>query len=353
MNIRLSSPWAWLPLQLATAGIALLLAAFTPARAMAQTGMTQLQAPNMPITVVYPTAAAATTQTLGPFTVNVALGAAPVRGNGHLVVLSHGAGGSALPEFDLARTLAGAGFIVAQPEHEGDNWRDHHLAGPESWKLRPLEVSRTIDAVMKDPRFGPLLDSRKVGVHGMSAGGLTGLALAGGEWSAAAIARHCAVHQVDDKGFCFFNLRTAAEREQRAAMYGRPIPASAETLNGGAAVHDPRIAAIALTVPVSAIFTSESLSRITLPVGIVEATADHTLAPALHSGRVLALCHSCKALGALEGADHYDVLSPFPEVLARQAMGPDAPPSKFDRKLLGASHQRIAEFFQQTLVAAP
>jgi len=353
MNIRLSSPWAWLPLQLATACVALLFAALTPARAMAQTGMTQLQAPNLPITLVYPTAATATTQTLGPFTVQVALGAAPVRGNGHLIVLSHGAGGSALPEFDMARTLAAAGFTVAQPEHDGDNWRDHHLAGPESWKLRPVEVSRTIDAVMKDPRFGPLLDANKVGMHGMSAGGLTGLALAGGEWSPAAIARHCAVHQVDDEGFCFFNLRTAAEREQRAAMYSRPVPASAETLYGGAAVHDPRIAAIALTVPVSAIFTSESLSRITLPVGIVEATADHTLTPAFHSSRVLALCHSCRSLGALQGADHYDTLSPFPEMLARQARGPDAPPSKFDHALLAASHQRVAQFFQQTLLAAP
>ena len=114
-------------------------------------------------------------------------------------------------------------------------------------------------------------------------------------------------------------------------------------LNGGAA--DARVASVAVTVPVGAIFTAESLAAIKMPVGIVEATADNVLRPAIHSGRVLAQCSQCRALGAVQGAGHFDVLSPLPALLASQV---GANPS-FDRSLLPASNARIAAFFQQTL----
>jgi predicted dienelactone hydrolase len=49
------------------------------------------------------------------------------------------------------------GFVVAVPEHRGDNVKDQSAAGPESWRRRPAEVSRAIDAVGADARFKPLL----------------------------------------------------------------------------------------------------------------------------------------------------------------------------------------------------
>lgn len=323
---------------------ALVLACLTPRAALAQTGMTQITAGDLPITLVYPTAAVERPQQMGPFSLHVALGAAPKRGNGRLVVISHGTGGSPLTDHDLARALVAAGFVVAQPQHRGDNFRDMSLSGPESWKLRPQEISRTIDAVLADARFGPLVDGQRVGVHGMSAGGLTGLAMAGGQWSVAGLVQHCAAHIEDDAGFCFYGLRSKAEREQRAAAYANPtLPAGSQTLYGGAA--DARIASVAVTVPVGSIFTAESLAAIKMPVGIVEATADTVLRPALHSSRVLAQCGRCRALGAVQGASHFDVLSPLPAALASQL---GANPS-FDRSLLPASYGRIAAFFQQTL----
>ena len=82
--------------------------------------------------------------------------AAPVRGNGRLVVISHGSGGSPWVHADLARSLVDAGFVVAMPQHRGDNYRDDRDPGPDSWTLRPQEVSRAIDAVAHDPRFAPL-----------------------------------------------------------------------------------------------------------------------------------------------------------------------------------------------------
>lgn len=333
-----------------------LVAAFMPALAPsvshAQTGMMELKGAAMPITVVYPTAATASVQALGPFQIKAALGAAPAKGNGRLIILSHGTRGSAITSFDLASTLAAAGFVVASPEHQGDNWRDQKLAGPESWKQRPLEVSKTIDAVMADPRFAPLLDASKVGVHGMSAGGVSALAQAGGQWSIASLVRHCSANLKADAGFCLFGLRTAEEREKRAQSYGdiRNLPASLETLEP--AQRDARIAAVALSVPVTAIFTDESLTAIRIPVGVIEATDDDVLLPRFHSSRLLKACASCKAIDTLTGANHFDVLSPWPDAIGRPmaAQGGGAFGSKFDRARLPASYQRIAVFFQQNLV---
>jgi predicted dienelactone hydrolase len=80
----------------------------------------------------------------------------------------------------LAITLTRAGFIVAAPWHLRDNSGDSSDAGPVSWKRRPYEVSAAIDAVLADARFAPLLQADRVGAYGMSAGGHTVLALAGG-----------------------------------------------------------------------------------------------------------------------------------------------------------------------------
>ena len=76
-------------------------------------GLRQIQAGGMPITLVYPTAAAPQTMTYGAFTIQVASNAAPLAapasaasGKRALIVLSHGTAGSALPEHTLAATLA-------------------------------------------------------------------------------------------------------------------------------------------------------------------------------------------------------------------------------------------------------
>jgi len=127
-------------------------AAFAAAAVQACTGSTTLRgAPgDGPVTVLYPTAADDRPQTKGPFLVPLAPEADPSRGNGRLVVVSHGSGGGPWVHADLARALVGAGFVVAFPQHQGDRAGDVSLRGPDSWKLRPAEASRAIDAVARD-----------------------------------------------------------------------------------------------------------------------------------------------------------------------------------------------------------
>ena len=154
------------------------------------------------VTIFYPSTDEAKPVKRGPFTFQLAVQGAPVRGNGRLVVISHGSGGSPWLHANLAQTLAGDGFVVAVPEHRGDNYKDHSTPGPESWKQRPAEVSRTIDAVGQEARLRPLLSLDRVGMYGMSAGGHTALTLAGGRWSPAGFRRHCEAHISEDFPAC-------------------------------------------------------------------------------------------------------------------------------------------------------
>lgn len=330
-------------------------ALFAATAAQSQVGMSQMQVGPMPVTLVYPTAATSRPFTSGDFTINVALGATPIRGNGRLIVMSHGTGGSAIAGHDLAATLVRAGFVVAQPEHDGDNWRDQRLAGPESWKLRPIEISRTIDAVAQDARFAGLLDVSKVGVHGMSAGGVSGLSLAGGEWSLDGLILHCKAHMATDPIFCFTGTRTPEQRAQRKAGYDNaPDTGVDPTPHGGARVRDPRVAAIALAVPLAAPYSTASLSRLHTPVGIVEATDDVVLVPRFHAARVLQHCKSCTVIDRLEGADHFDVLSPWPESVARDVGRLFGGGNKgIPRPRLMQSYERVSTFFKVQLKVSP
>src|SRR5438477_7061820 len=116
-----------------------------PAATRAAVGVTEIAAKDGgPVTLFYPSSSEAQPLKRGPFTLNFASQGAPLRGNGRLIVVSPGSGGSPWVHSDLARALVEAGFVVASPEHRGDNYKDLSAAGPESWKRRPAEVSRAI-----------------------------------------------------------------------------------------------------------------------------------------------------------------------------------------------------------------
>jgi predicted dienelactone hydrolase len=319
--------------------------------AQAQVGLIQFRAGDLPITMVYPTDARAIAQEYGPFRIDVAPDAAPIRGNGRLIVISHGTGGDAFTLHTLARTLAIAGFVVAQPEHQGDNWRDQSDSGIVSWQRRPGEIRETIDAVAASPRFAALLALDRVGVYGMSAGGGTGLVLAGANWSLASLRRHCSTHAGDDAGFCLYGLRTQADRDARIRSYSVPTSEADERLLAGPAEQDRRIAAVAVSVPVGAIFTRQSLVAIHIPVGIVEARADQVLKPIFHSTQVLENCPSCLLLDSVVGGGHFDTLSPWPDSIARAAAampGASRNPAIDDARRQ-QSYDRIAAFFVDKL----
>ena len=352
-----------------------LLAASVSQAQVTSVGMRQIQSNGMPITLVYPTAAAAQNVTYGAFTVQIASNGAPLpapssaaKAKRALIVLSHGTAGSALPDHTLAATLARGGFVVAQPEHRGDNWQDFSKAGPESWKTRPQDVSETIDAVAHDPALAALVDTRRVGVHGMSAGGVTGLALAGAQWRMLDLAQHCARHQDDDIGFCLNGLAQhpvwqvvrKGQFFMSRALSEANAPTSLKVAHGGKSrpeTQDPRpdtrVAAVSVAVPVGAIFTAESLARITQPVGLTTAGQALVGRPRWHSGYVLQHCKTCTTLSNHPLAGHFDWLSPWPasvaQTVAATQMRGGLPKPEFTNADRQKAFDQITVFFKQKL----
>lgn len=323
-------------------------------------GLTRLAAfgDDAPVTLFYPTDAAETAVRRGPFEISVAVDAVPVRGNGRLVVISHGSGGNAWVHSDLARALVADGFVVAVPLHRGDNSADPGSPGPDSWKQRPAEISRAIDAVARDPRFAHraiALDFNRVGVYGMSAGGHTALSMAGGAWSPGNFKRHCEANIDQDFAACVGlivrqsdGLLGAIKRWVALAVIRARFDDDAMQTH-----EDPRVVAVVAGVPGAADFELSSLAKPRVPLAFVTAGRDAWLAPKFHSERVLAACVTCIRLVDMPDAGHGVLLSPLPPGLTGLIGDLINDPPGFDRSRLLEVDVKIVSFFRQQLIEAP
>jgi len=341
--------------------LASLLAALTAVAAIAcraGTGVSQLppEGGDGPVTVFYPTAAPDETVQRGPFVLSLAPQAVPARGNGRLIVISHGSGGNAWVHSDLARALVGAGFVVAVPRHRGDNSLDPSDPGPDSWKLRPGEVSRAIDAVAHASQLAPLLALDRVGVYGMSAGGHTALTFAGGRWSPRSFAQHCEAHIAQDFPACvglYASLRGDLFDGLKETVALIVIRHRFEDDAAWYSHSDPRVQAVVAAVPFAADFDPASLARPRVPLGLVLAERDQWLAPRFHGGAVLKACQPrCELLADIAAGGHGSMLSPLPPpaVLGARASALLSDPTGFDRSQMAAVNQRIAAFFRAHLL---
>ncbi|CAN5505965.1 dienelactone hydrolase [soil metagenome] len=321
----------------------------------AAVGVTQLPglASDGPVAVFYPSGSTAKPVERGPFTLDLAAQGEPARGNGHLIVISHGSGGAPWVYADLARRLVEAGFTVALPEHQGDNWHDMSQAGPESWRKRPAEVSRAIDAVSRDARLAPFLSLDRVGMYGMSAGGHAALTLAGGRWSPSTLLKHCEAHLDDDFPTC---VGLAAQLD--GGLLDGPKKFIARTIirhrldDAQWYSHDePRIKAVVAEVPFAVDFDMQSLATPRVPLGLVRAGQDKWLAPAFHIGAVLRSCTGCTLVADVPGAGHGSFMSPQPlaaNMSANAARLLTDPPG-FDRAEVPRVHAQIVAFFLKQL----
>lgn len=308
-----------------------------------------------PVTVFYPTAAPDQPVARGPFQLQLAPDAPPARGNGHLIVISHGSGGAPWVHTDLARTLVQAGFTVALPEHRGDNYKDMADAGPESWKRRPAEVSRTIDLMAADPQFGPLLSTQRVGLFGGSAGGHTALSLAGGRWSPAGLMRHCQAHIEEDFSSCAGyttrlrgNLFDGLKKQVALGVIRQRFDDDTPQAH-----HEPRIAAVIAAVPYAADFDMASLAKPRVPLGLVAAGRDINQVPRFHVEAVRRACASCEAVATFPDAGHGIMLSPTPPADRVSAIANElnGDPPGFDRAPAVETFNRgVLAFFRRHLL---
>jgi predicted dienelactone hydrolase len=330
-----------------------LAALFSPA-ALGAMGVTELAANDQHgvVTIFYPTAAAEQPMPLKIGLLSVAQDAAPMPGNGRLVLLSHGSGGSPWVHTDLVRLLVEAGFVVAAPRHEADNHLDGSDPGVGAWTRRPLEMSRALDAVAADARFAPLLQFDRVGAYGMSAGGHTVLSLAGGRWSPAGMRRHCEQHLAEDFNFCVgLNLRLTGGwldgLKKRLALLVIRHRFTDDTPRQHT---DPRIVAFVAAVPVAADFDPASFATLRQPLALVTARQDRWLVPRLHSDPVLQACSGCEHLADLPTGGHGALLSPWPVRLEGLIGEMLNDPEGFDRgAVVPPLKRKIADWFVRQL----
>ncbi len=344
----------------AATGAAVLFAlpTLTVAQAVSPTamGMTVLSsvAGGGSVTVFYPSSSAAGEVKRGPFTLQLANNGVPLLANRRLMVFSHGSGGAPWPMADLARSFVNAGYMVAMPEHAGDNYKDMQKAGPASWKLRPNEVSQAIDAVQQDRRFAQLIDFDNVGVYGTSAGGLTALVLAGGKWSPANFKRYCLAHMAEDFPACV-GLATQLKGNWGDAIkltiagWVHRLYFGDETLFGH---HDSRIKAVLASVPMAAPFDLTTLAKPQIATGLISAAQDLWLAQAAHVRAVQAACGNCTLVLDLPDAGHGSLLSPWPPELAQSLTPLLVDPPAFVRAELPVHYKKMVDFFTVPLQLA-
>jgi predicted dienelactone hydrolase len=351
----LRSGWARAALRVLAAW-ALVFGISTATAAGPSVGLMELAVPGNdgPINVFYPSTDVEQPLHRGRFTLPFAFDGTLAPGNGRLIVISHGSGGAAWVHTALARRLVDAGFVVAVPLHHADNAIDPSNPGPDSWTLRPAEISRAIDAVGREPRLSTAaLKFDRVGVYGMSAGGHTALSLAGGRWSPARFQRHCDEDLADDFQFCvglitrltggiLDPIKLAAARGVIASRFGD------DRLRDD---HDPRVAAIVAAVPAAADFDPASLVAPRVPLGLVTADHDRWLVPRFHADAVLKVCTRCERLARLPTGGHGALLSPLPPGLDGLIGDLLNDPPGFDRTTeLPEVDRRIVDFFARHLL---
>ncbi len=277
-----------------------------------------------------------------------------VRGNGRLVVISHGSGGNPWVHSDLARALVADGFVVAMPQHRGDNARTR--PGP----------ARTAGRSVRQKSRGPSTRWRrtrswrrcctldKVGMYGMSAGGHTALTLAGGRWSPSLLKTHCEAHIAENfpgcvglatqlRGNFLDGLKKAIALTVIRYKFDDPSWYS---------YNDARIKAVVAGVPFAADFDMSSLATPRVPLGLVTARQDKWLVPRFNSDPVLKACSSCQLVAELPTGGHGALLSPPPpaEVLDPIAADLLGDPPGFDRSVLPEVDRKIVAFFHQHLL---
>jgi predicted dienelactone hydrolase len=123
-----------------------------------------------PLLVLYPSSTPSQPETIGPYTLDVALDAPIGSGPFPLVLISHGTGGTPLTHRLLAHFLARNGFMVGLLRHHANHRDDNSWHNtPNNLVARPRHLSLAIDGLLAT--FGAALQPDWVALVGHSLGG--------------------------------------------------------------------------------------------------------------------------------------------------------------------------------------
>lgn len=266
--------------------------------------------------IVYPANEPEEKHSFGAFAMSVAMNAPVNPGRYPLVLISHGSGGHHLVYRTLAKFLAQHGFIVAMPEHPGNNRRDNSQERSlENLVNRPRHISLVIDWLLASPEFAPHLVPDRIYLIGHSMGGYTALAVAGGVPSSF---EH-AVHRLE-------------------------------------VVHDSRVKALVLFAPATRWFEAPgALDKVRVPILMIFGDEDEYTPSSIH-GKIISDGLPDKSNleeWIVENGGHFSFLSPFPPAMTTMTFRPAMDPPGFDRaKFQEQLQERVLEFLTRQLVPA-
>jgi predicted dienelactone hydrolase len=283
------------------------------------------------IGIWYPSQTIANPVSMGPTTMSVAINA-PVNGKAlPLIVISHGTGGSNFGHFDTAIALADAGFVVVALTHTGDNYADQSRS--VDVMDRPRQVSRVIDHMLSTWEGHAVIDPRRVGMFGHSAGGFTTLAIIGGVPDFTKIGPMC--RQYPDDFACQLLARSAS-------------PAVAPVT---IAVADARIKAAVVAAPALGFtFSPDGLKNVRVPVQLWRAEHDTLVPHPRYAEAVRLALPEVPDYRVVANAGHYDFLAPCSDALASLAPAICTSPAGFDRATFHVGfNSEVVKFFGKTL----
>jgi len=227
---------------------------------------------------------------IGPYQVAASRQVSVGEGVYPLILLSHGSMGSLFGHHDFATELARKGYIVISVMHPGDNFQDSSLTGTSGAIYgRPLQISAALSAALQDTTLGRHTDKNRIGFLGFSAGGTTGLILAGARPDFARLVDYCA-RRINDIHVC--------ESEGNIRIEKPELAPSA----------DPRIQSFILLAPLSVIFSPEALTSVKAPLLVFTGSKDEELSP---DENAISLAKETQAeLKIIPDASHFTFLSP-------------------------------------------
>lgn len=258
-------------------------------RADSQTGVrhialfSQERERNLDVTVWYPASAGGEKVITGDTSLFTgapsALNAPIASGQFPLILLSHGAGlgGNAQAVSWLAAPLAGHGFIVAAPTHPQNSGSQRSAAVTMKLWQRPSDLSETLNRINEDAFMREHLRPGSVGVLGLSMGGSTAISIAGGRIQPKRLAGYC-----DDE---LHNISLCEWIKLSGINLHEMVP-----INSGNDYRDKRISfAMAIDPAPADIFDLKSLSKISIPVHIINLGKAEKIPPTARAGKLAKL----------------------------------------------------------------
>jgi predicted dienelactone hydrolase len=243
------------------------------------------------------------------FPVDVYLPQLPTPQPAPVIVISHGLGSGRTVYRYLAEHLVSHGFVVVVPEHPGSSisqWKAllegqaNEVSQPQEYINRPLDIQFLLDDLTvrsrQDPIFQGRLNLDQVGMIGHSFGGYTALANAGALLSFEQLQRKCQEGIINQ-----FNLSLL-------------LQCQANTLKPAAyPLADPRIKAILIMNPIiSAVFSTDSLQAVQVPVMMFSGSADFVAPPLPEQIQPFTQLHSPKYLVLMDEGHHLSTLGDIP-----------------------------------------